>query len=55
MSVVSRYGIFGVDVGSKKQILICEIFSTFSGAEDVRSDLKKAGYRKLKIKLLGAV
>lgn len=55
MSAVARYGIFGVDAGSAHQIMICEVWTSQTGAEQTRSDLKKAGYRKLKIKRLGVL
>jgi len=55
MSSVARYGIFGVDAIDRHQIMICEVWCSLAGAEDAKHDLKKAGYKKLKIKRLGAV
>jgi len=50
---VARYGIFGTESGSIRSIMICEVWCTLKDAEEVKYDLKKAGYRKLKVKRLG--
>lgn len=55
MSSIARYGIFGADVGSPRTFMICEVWCSQKDAEITKSDLKRAGYRKLKVKRLGSV
>jgi len=54
MLQATKYGIFGVEPGSIRPIMICEVWCTLAGAILTKNDLKKAGYKKLKIKRLGA-